>query len=187
MHGTRIRLLFVVYEANTEEGQEVKPYLFIDVDGVLNPDSKLASHTRYEILDYIVYLNPNDGKNLLALTDLYELVWATTWQKLANEHIGPKIGLPELAFVPFTVPQPVTRNKPSWVMLKTFEVVKYAHGNPFAWLDDDFQKEDLKELDNYNCLPIKIWPFSGLLPHHFSLLQTWGRKYFVKTSQTHQA
>jgi hypothetical protein len=75
----------MVHEVDTKKGQSLKPYLFIDVDGVLNPSGMSYSardksgFEKYDILGYKVYLNRKHGKQLLALTDYYELVWATTW------------------------------------------------------------------------------------------------------------
>lgn len=160
----------------------MKPYLFIDVDGVLNPDHKLAGYKTYEIMGYRVHLNPDHGKKLLALSEHYELVWATTWEGLANEYISPKVGLPELPVVEFGTRWPTHRPYPHFVMIKTHKVIEYANGRPFAWMDDDFQKEDYKELRAYPCLPIKIWPFNGIEDKDFEELEAWGKERSDQTS-----
>jgi hypothetical protein len=150
----------------------VKPYLFIDVDGVLNTDRRYGT-VRYTALGYNINLNPNDGPRLLELADRYELVWATTWKDLANVHIGPRIGLPELPWIEWSDPYPTQRTYPGNIMIKTMEVIKYADGRPFAWLDDDLTSYDIKELEKHTCLPILVSYKYGIIGEHLDMLREW--------------
>jgi hypothetical protein len=90
----------------------VKPILFLDVDGPLNPYAAKPSRRPegYEThrmrpsgfdqpwqKPLRVWLNPAHGSYLIALP--YELMWATTWGAEANEWIAPHISLPELPAV----------------------------------------------------------------------------------------
>ena len=121
-----------------------RPYLLIDVDGVLN--AICCQYTSYrgqppppvcplhhgwiktEGLGYPLLLNPAHGPALLALAEETgaELAWGSTWEHHANEHIGPKIGLPPLPYAP------VVRGGQ-----KALTVVPWTEGRPFVWLDDD--------------------------------------------------
>jgi hypothetical protein len=150
----------------------MKPYLFIDVDGVLNTSPRPGT-VRYSALGYILNLDPHDGHRLLEFADRYELVWATTWKDLANVHIAPKVGLPELPWVEWSNRYPTVRTHPSNVMVKTFEVIKYANGRPFAWLDDDLMRYDIKELRKCKSLPIVVDAKRGITDAQLEKLEEW--------------
>lgn len=86
-----------------------------------------------------VLLNPEHGDELLALTGLYELAWATTWKNEANEWIAPRLGLPPLPYIDWPRMHGLTGNGTYW---KTRYVVEYAAGRPFAWVDDEITDLD---------------------------------------------
>jgi hypothetical protein len=122
--------------------KNVRPLLLIDVDGVLNPFdmNRNAPAPGFE-LHYItvrdgrtfpVLLNRAHGEWLNALSEDFELVWATTWADQANEAIGPRIGLPTLPVV-----EPVRRGL--YRVEKFGPVREIVRGRPFAWLDDSFE------------------------------------------------
>jgi hypothetical protein len=162
-----------------KEGDEVRPILFLDVDGPLNPYA--APPTRrpegYQTFRFFantpgngwgkrglrVWLNPEHGKQLLALP--FDLVWGTTWEAMANEHIGPAIGLPEL---------PVARF--GFEGSKIPALVRYAAGRPFAWVDDEIETSDhayvIREHAGSSLLH-SVSPRLGLLPADFDLLREW--------------
>lgn len=161
----------------------MKPYLFIDVDGVLNPDKPSRHHRRYEILDFTVYLSNSHGTSLRNLSKKFDLVWATTWQNLANKHIAPKIGIDALPYVTWSVEYPNSRfNGP---MIKTIEIVDYANGRPFAWIDDEIEIADRRfiiDMDCY-CFPLRINPRTGLSASDIRMVDDWGSEAYAKTAQ----
>lgn len=135
-----------------------KPLLLLDVDGPLNPyaapptqrpkgyqtfrlhessfrDAQGRLWTKGGIR---VWLNPDHGPMLLALTELVDLVWATAWEKLANTLVGPVLGLPELPVIEF----PRRESYPFGQIFKRGDVEAYVGDRPFAWFDDDFQAAD---------------------------------------------
>ena len=139
------------------------PLLMLDVDGPLNPfgampddcppgyeqhslmppswaaleELRIAASSRArEPLPLPVWLNPAHGARLLALP--FELIWATTWEEEANEFIAPLVGLPALPCIAWQQPRPVPRGRGCW---KTPEVVAWAGGRPFAWVDDEVRRE----------------------------------------------
>ena len=128
-----------------------KPLLLLDVDGPLNPwlaksPAGFSSHrmnpTGWEHGTGLnVLLNPSHGPSLLSLG--FELVWATTWKDDANVWIGPHIGLPELPVIQLQVPW---RNT-SGLCWKTAQIVEWAAGRDFVWVDDDVTVRDADYID----------------------------------------
>lgn len=150
----------------------MKPILFLDVDGPLNPyaakphrrpegystyrfnpmtSDSVTRWTAHNKRPLRVWLNPSHGPALLDLG--FDPVWATTWEAEANEMIGPHIGLPELPYVKFdrrpdpfphmldrTVPD--TNPGPSGTYFKTDQLVRWAAGRPFVWVDDEITSID---------------------------------------------
>lgn len=72
----------------------MRPYLLIDVDGVLNPvmsnseARRLGFRTRHAHDShgwrYRLFLHTDHGRWLNAMTGQFELAWATTWGHTAN-------------------------------------------------------------------------------------------------------
>jgi hypothetical protein len=162
----------------------VRPILFLDVDGVLNPEPgssgrRPAGYQTHRMnplidetgLDWVsmhrkplrVWLNPGHGPALLSLP--CDLVWATTWEHQANEWISPHVGLPKLPFVKFDSGTPG-----SGVHWKTRDLAAYADGRPFVWLDDELNplrdKRWLQENVTQSFLLIRVDPLQGLLLSH---------------------
>ncbi|MGW0842616.1 hypothetical protein ACWD26_21125 [Streptomyces sp. NPDC002787] len=144
-----------------------RPLLYLDVDGPLNPYAAkperrpdgyathrmkprgwLAQHPGRppaSVKPLRVWLNPEHGRQLLELSELFDLVWATTWVGEANTYIGPVLGLPELPVVdwPETGGSGVSgvAEHPG-VFWKTPRLVEHAAGRPFAWVDDEIGVPD---------------------------------------------
>jgi|SRR5690242_19378119 len=172
----------------------MKPLLFLDVDGVLNPDARSSGrrpdgYTTHRMnpsaeggLDWVtanrkplrVWLNHDHGALLLGLP--FELVWATTWEHEANEWIGPHLGLPELPVVEFTKP---IRRRPDHVHWKLPDLIAYAGDRPFAWLDDEITARDGEHAKTRHPAPtalIQVAPFVGLTEEHLHHLHVWASK-----------
>lgn len=153
-----------------------RPLLFLDVDGPLNPyaakpHKRPVGYTTLRVpLDdrshdahrpplarrrhLRVWLDPRHGAELLRLD--YDLCWATTWMADANRWIAPVIGLPELPFVDFG--DALLQDRPDGVHWKTAHLVEYAHGRPFAWVDDEQGDRDRAYVAAHHRAP-------GLLHH----------------------
>jgi hypothetical protein len=162
-----------------------KPILFLDVDGPLNPyqakDTErpkgYATHrmrpTGWKDLrrkPLRVWLKHSHGADLLALP--YELVWATTWQEEANEWIAPHLGLPELPVVKFGTPGPIGTSL-HW---KTKDLVEYADGRDFLWVDDEVTNRDQQYINaNHSGRGQAHWVSSriGLTDKDFDAIYGW--------------
>lgn len=186
----------------------VAPALLLDVDGVLNVLSRSSllavlldrdpgdvsspervSEHRVAADDGTVYtlrLRPEYGGWLRALRDTYELVWATTWGRIANERISPLLGLPDDLDV---VPMPdawgaqheagpeVCRKVPwirEWADRRGVEVL--------AWIDDETEDGDRHALTEGTsvraALPLRADPFTGLDRDHLEALSAWAATGF---------
>ncbi|WP_308072698.1 HAD domain-containing protein [Streptomyces bambusae] len=165
----------------------MKPLLLIDVDGPLNPyaakaQRRPAGYTTHRMRPtgwtsgkpLRVWLNHAHGAQLLALAEVYELVWATTWKDEANEWIGPHLGLPRLPFIDW--PQMHGR-APDGTCWKTQYVVDYTAGRPFAWVDDDITARDHAYVDRQHpgqALLRYVDERVGLVAEDFAELAGWG-------------
>lgn len=139
--------------------------LAIDVDGPLNPYAAKPSRRPEGYLSYrltrdgrwlsgrefrkskglCVWLNPAHGRLILDLAEETGLrpVWATTWLDMANTHIGPAIGLPELPVIQFP-DSDLTQDGPirEWGAQGGWKfpgMAAVSAGVPLAWLDDEFR------------------------------------------------
>lgn len=159
-----------------------RPLLLIDVDGPLNPYA--AKPTRRpdgysthrmrptgwddpRLKPLRVWLNPNHGPALRALP--YDLVWCSTWQADANTWISPHLGLPELPHISFAE----VSHADDGTYWKTHEVVRWAAGLPFAWIDDEITDTDREYVAGVHkgpALLLTVSPRTGLLPEHFEQL-----------------
>lgn len=158
----------------------LQPLLFIDVDGVLNPyDGSNRSAYRngyrsWKLNGLHVLLKRAHGA---ALADLpYELVWGTTWEKEANIHIAPRLGLPELPVCGFPSGDDDAHRS---IHYKTSDIVTYANGRPFAWIDDEITDADRRWVAQRHDGPALLhWidPAIGLEASDFETLAAWANR-----------
>jgi hypothetical protein len=133
-----------------------RPVIALDVDGVLNPDvsSKQRSRLWYHHgwrrkalrisagggpVQLIVNPEICVLLQLLARDTGAELVWATRWNDLANEHVAPLIGLPKLPYVvtpSWFRPDPLVPSRAE-SQLKAPYVIQWSGGRPLVWFDDE--------------------------------------------------
>lgn len=169
-----------------------RPFLFLDVDGPLNPYAaeggerpegyvtlrgpwrgagvKEADAARARARPATVWLDPAHGAALLGLG--YELCWATAWMGDANRWIGPVLGLPELPFVDFGDTLLVER--PDGVHWKTAALVAHAAGRVFAWVDDEQGDADHAYVSTHHGAPALLHhvnPRIGLRDGDFKVLE----------------
>ncbi|MBA4862492.1 hypothetical protein H1V43_14030 [Streptomyces sp. PSKA54] len=164
----------------------MKPFLFLDIDGPLNPYMALIGPvpegygihlTRPEgwtATPFLpVLLHPGHGAELRNLSEAYDLVWATTWMDEANEWIGPHLGLPRLPYVAWREVFGGAQDGTYW---KTRDIVAYAAGRPFAWVDDEVTDADRDWVERHHpadALLLWIDPRTGLTQKHFTALASW--------------
>ncbi len=177
----------------------MRPTLLVDVDGPLNPYAA-KPHRRPEgyathrlmtprwraaerrrlnewglphkaVTPLRVWLNPAHGPALAELP--FDLVWATTWEEEANTFLAPLLGLPTLPFIRWPDPRPEPEDGVFW---KTPEIVAWAHGRPFAWVDDQITDADRAWVQAHHDGPALLHPVdpkSGLTADDFTRLTDW--------------
>jgi hypothetical protein len=160
-----------------------KPLLYLDIDGVLNseaPDERFTEHTVGRLT---VRINPHHGTWLRDLATHYDLIWATTWEEHANEHIGPLLGLPPLPHVEFFdyAPQPGDPRVPLLqlpYMRKWAPILRHADGRPFAWVDDVIPLTIRRQAFPHRryLRLIRAHPARGLTGDHVKTLQRWAAR-----------
>ncbi len=123
-----------------------RPLLYLDVDGPLVPFAaehrpqgyqgfRLPPRTDTDCAPGSgavrrVWLQPAHGPQLRALTEIYDMVWATAWRQDANAWIRPILELPHLPVLPW----PGT--SATWCdPVATFRaIVEHAGPRPFVWV-----------------------------------------------------
>ncbi|HET6636814.1 MAG TPA: hypothetical protein VFH77_17495 [Streptomyces sp.] len=182
-----------------------KPLLLLDVDGPLNcfdapphrrppgyktyrmkPDTWIAQHLGVPerwVKPLRVWLNPAHGPALMRLP--FELVWATTWEHDANEWIGWRIGLPRTRDLPVIEFGSQLVPRPDGTYVKTWKVVEYAAGRPFAWVDDQITDIDREYVADHHDGPALLhWvdPAKGLTSEDFTALADWAARLTTDTT-----
>ena len=120
-------------------------YIFVDVDGVLNPDIPREGgfiqlgypepDNGYSRSGFKLKLHPIYGIWLLELAESTraELIWGTTWQEYANEWVGKPLGLPEMPHLNLNE-RKFSENLGS---IKGRQAWKYAGDEKFVYFDDE--------------------------------------------------
>ncbi|MFC5909319.1 hypothetical protein [Streptacidiphilus monticola] len=175
------------------------PWLFLDVDGPLNPFAgmphdcppgyrsyrlmppswekaereRLSAWGRQQLapVPLPVWLNPTHGALLAALP--FRLAWASTWGEEANAFISPLLGLPPLPCIEWSAPR---RARAGGLLWKTPELVAWAGGCSFAWLDDEVSDADRAWVTEHHAGPALLHyvnPQLGLQSDDFEALRQW--------------
>lgn len=169
------------------------PVVVLDVDGVLaaDPDALPGSHAAVRELGYrahefdglgpdgspargTVWLNPEHGVWLRELCDRgAELVWCTSWGRVAVTWIAPRLGLPEFPVVE------VPRRGPAFGWSpKIGPIQRWVGDRPLAWIDDQLGgmepgwAEERRD-DGIPTLIIQPHPGCGLERTHVEEILSW--------------
>lgn len=185
-----------------------KPILFLDVDGVLNAFAPTRAHSVHrlggtwvkgEFRPYTIKFD-NDARAMVeALTEHFDVVWATMWNEKANTEIVPALGVG-----PFPVmladhnkgwDTALSLGTEQWNIhrlwyAKTPLLPEYAAGRPFAWLDDDHSRSDrvwLAEQVEQPFLLVQTEPYAGVSWDDVNDLIAWAQSLAAGTLRNPQA
>jgi len=164
-----------------------RPILGLDVDGVLNALNQGATPPGWEFTtvrgNLPICYNPRHGEQLqkIASDGGAELVWCTIWEDLANEHIAPLVGLPQLPWVTMDESMAAViaerRIKFSQAIpvgaVKARAMAVYAAGRPVCWLEDE--PDAPAEFSSYPAphLVVQTDSFEGLQDIHLAAAAAW--------------
>lgn len=140
--------------------RSVKPWLLLDVDGVL-----LREGAGEDVLSLHVL------RSLAMLAQHYELAWATSWEGSANsllDHSG------EGSWDVVPVVTGAQRDPDSFDSPRVRTVLDFVGDRPFAWVDDQIGRGDAKRLVvNRDCLVLRPNPRHGLTDENVRTLLAW--------------
>lgn len=106
----------------------MKPYLFLDVDGVVNAlDPSLPVTFRAKC--YPIRIQEWVPRCVQELDEAFEIVWCTTWRGEAEPTFRGPLGLTgHRAYV-------------DWLRMKLPDLLRYAKDRPWAFADDEAEWE----------------------------------------------
>lgn len=114
----------------------VRPLLLLDVDGVLSPagQSLPPGYVRHATSRYDVAVSPKHAVWLAELLELFDPVWATTWEEQAQPIFGQLLNLPPMPHITFDrLSEDGTR--------KLVDVAEYVGSRSIAWVDDELYED----------------------------------------------
>jgi hypothetical protein len=157
-----------------------KPLLLVDIDGVISLfggelGSREGSFHAIEGIPH--FLSSTAAAHLLALSSLFDLVWASGWEEKADEHLPRLLGLPSaLPFVSFSAGPAATGTTPAHWKLEAID--RYAGELPLAWVDDTFNAacHDWARARLAPTLLVGTAPEDGLTAREAQLLAGWARE-----------
>ena len=123
------------------------------------------------------FLSSTAAAHLLALSPIFELVWASGWEEKANEHLPRLLGLPApLPFLRFSPGVGGTRSTHAHWKLEAIEA--YAGRRPLAWIDDAFNSacHAWAEARPAPTLLVRTVPEDGLTSREAELLVAWAEE-----------
>jgi hypothetical protein len=156
-----------------------KPYLFLDVDGVLNRISQSGGDWDDFEKHYLKPFNRGTfclhlSKTMCAaLAELsVDIVWLTTWCEEAASLVAPCVGWPEFPVAGFG--SDLTGKKVS--KIGCLEIYMEENGvRPFIWIDDDaipYYASDDFDQQGWPHLLIRPNQYKGIEKHQIELIET---------------
>ena len=153
-----------------------KPWLLIDIDGVLNPtwgnlgveeNGARVEHVPTNSGTFRVVFPKGHAEMLLAMQDSFNLAWCTWWMDEANGSFRELAGLPELPVVRFD------RRRDGFS--KVPGILRFVGDTPFVWLDDDVTIHEAEELreSHSSFMVVEVNPYSGLTQEHLNVAREW--------------
>lgn len=151
----------VTWTAHASSRQrELKPWLLLDVDGVLLPYGTTNDMISASVL-----------RELDVLAQSYDLAWATSWGSSAN------VLLRETGRSPWPVARGVPRlggDPDGYDSPRVAPVLDFVGDRPFAWVEDQLSRQDASALTaDHECLLLRPNPRRGLDRGQLDALRAW--------------
>lgn len=124
-----------------------RPWLLLDVDGVLNVFNKSQNQKLYarhavvvDGLRFPIKMRHALSDWIFELTEHFVPVWCTMWNDAANEYLCPLLELPELAVLPCSYRE-IPRDLGCHAKVASIE--QYVpQDRALAWVDDEVRQRD---------------------------------------------
>ncbi len=164
-----------------------RPLLFVDVDGVISLFGFSSSEEPpgpFHWIGGVAHCIPAaTGERLLRLADRYELVWATGWEEMANDHLPDILGLPFRELPCLTFGGRAVFGTSHW---KLEALTAHAGDRPAAWIDDNI--DDACRLwalrRRAPTLLVDTRPATGMTDDHVEELLAWADE-LVESGERH--
>jgi hypothetical protein len=116
------------------------------------------------------FLSSTAAEHLLALSLVFELVWASGWEEKANEYLPHLLGIPALPHLSFE--RAVGKGNAHW---KLDAIDAHARERPLAWIDDAFNDACHRWADERGAptLLVQTMPARGLTQAEAQTLKRW--------------
>ncbi len=132
------------------------PYVFVDIDGVLNAFTTSADMYESRTLEvpsddgrlwrYPIQVRSRVLDWLRTSITRFDVQWATTWQDAANDVFGPAFELPPLPVAARTdAGFGIAPSHGLWKLIGVAETVG-RDPRPFVWIDDEAIPDDADDL-----------------------------------------
>lgn len=166
----------------------MKPLLLLDIDGVIllkkNPG---PSGMRFQF----GWIDRDIAERLYELGGLYQIVWCTGWEGMANDAISPLFGLGDLPVVPLAkfykgvsaIPRHPdaddTEFHAACWKLPGVEAFLADSDHPVAWLDDQIGMTDVKRWaqNRPNTKLVQTYPERGLTEREMRMLVDFAKEH----------
>jgi hypothetical protein len=166
--------------------------VFLDFDGVLNPEVKPPSGPLTDWCESVVdgvsvMWSPTVAGRVAALAARSEVLWLTTWGQDAQVHLAKLMQLPRFELAG------TDKGDAPWRWWKHDVVTAFWDNDPrpFVWIDDDLTLFDeasdwMGSLPPEQALAIAPNPEVGLTPNHLDTIDRFVTSY-EHTSRTQSA
>jgi HAD domain in Swiss Army Knife RNA repair proteins len=151
--------------------------VFLDFDGVLNPETRpplgaFADWCASIVEGVPVVWSPTVARSISQLADHAEVLWLTTWEQDAQMHLGPLMGLPRFELAGTDDSDAPWR----WWKHDVVTALWQTDPRPFVWIDDDLAVfteafEWVQGLPPDNGLAVVPDPSVGLTPEHLAIIE----------------
>jgi|ERR1035437_1436543 hypothetical protein len=150
----------------TTQKSSQRPLLLLDVDGVLSPFDKngeIPEGFKMAETDVPYYLCLNKIHKIWIeeLAEVFDIVWATTWENMSNSVVGKALGVREFPIMPLN-------HKKIHSVNKFWSIEDYVEKRPCVWIDNSIWQfeRDWAKGRHVKTLLIKTDPYVGLIREH---------------------